>query len=99
MLSPRIHRIMQSYCYGIFQVEIGDSKYALPYLAQVVEALKRLMTGCTASMIAHSLGTLAHCDAQLEIEDGRVIKFEGHVLATSATTKVPKPQHQLKGSS
>jgi hypothetical protein len=27
-------------------------------------------------MIAHRLGTLANCDAQLEIEDGRVVTFE-----------------------
>jgi hypothetical protein len=27
-------------------------------------------------MIAHRLGTLANCDARLEIEDGRLVTFE-----------------------
>ena len=41
-----------------------------------MEAMERLMQGRTTFMIAHRLGTLANCDARLEIEDGRVVRFE-----------------------
>jgi ABC-type multidrug transport system fused ATPase/permease subunit len=34
------------------------------------------MCRCTTFMIAHRLGTLATCAVRLEIEDGRVAKFE-----------------------
>jgi ATP-binding cassette, subfamily B, bacterial len=48
--------------------------------AAIMEAMERLMKGRTAFMIAHRLGTLANCDVQLEVEDGRVVKFEQHRL-------------------
>jgi ATP-binding cassette subfamily B protein len=41
--------------------------------AAIMEAMERLMQGRTAFMIAHRLSTLAHCDAQLEIERGRLV--------------------------
>jgi ATP-binding cassette, subfamily B, bacterial len=44
----------------------------------IMEAMERLMRGRTAFMIAHRLGTLAGCDARLEIEGGRVVKLEEH---------------------
>jgi ATP-binding cassette subfamily B protein len=44
--------------------------------AAIMEAMERLMHGRTTLMIAHRLSTLANCDVRLEIEDGRVIKFE-----------------------
>jgi ATP-binding cassette subfamily B protein len=44
--------------------------------AAIMGAMERLMHGRTTFMIAHRLGTLAHCDARLEMEDGRVVKFE-----------------------
>lgn len=39
--------------------------------ASIMDAMERLMHGRTTIMIAHRLGTLAGCDALLEIEDGR----------------------------
>lgn len=42
----------------------------------IMEAMERLMHGRTTFMIAHRLGTLANCDARLEIENGCVVKFE-----------------------
>jgi ATP-binding cassette subfamily B protein len=44
--------------------------------AAIMEAMERLMHGRTTFMIAHRLGTLANCDARLEIEDGRIVRFE-----------------------
>jgi ATP-binding cassette, subfamily B, bacterial len=44
--------------------------------AVIMEAMERLMRGRSTFMIAHRLGTLANCDARLEIEDGRVVAFE-----------------------
>jgi ATP-binding cassette subfamily B protein len=38
----------------------------------IMEAMEHLMRGRTSLMIAHRLSTLGHCDAILEIEDGRV---------------------------
>jgi ATP-binding cassette, subfamily B, bacterial len=49
--------------------------------ATIMEAMERLMRGRTAFMIAHRLGTLASCEVRLEIEDGRVIKFEERTAA------------------
>jgi ATP-binding cassette subfamily B protein len=40
--------------------------------AQILEAMKRLMRGRTAFMIAHRQSTLEICDARLEVEEGRV---------------------------
>jgi ATP-binding cassette, subfamily B, bacterial len=40
--------------------------------ASVLEALERLMVGRTTFMIAHRLATLASCDLQLHLADGRV---------------------------
>jgi ATP-binding cassette subfamily B protein len=47
----------------------------------IMEAMERLMRGRTTFMIAHRLGTLANCDERLELEDGRVVKFEKHFTA------------------
>jgi ATP-binding cassette, subfamily B, bacterial len=44
--------------------------------AAIMEAMERLMHGRTTFMIAHRLGTLANCDARLEIEDGYIVRFE-----------------------
>ena len=44
--------------------------------AVIMEAMERLMQGRTTFMIAHRLGTLANCDARLEIEGGRVVDLE-----------------------
>jgi ATP-binding cassette subfamily B protein len=48
--------------------------------AMIMEAMTRLIRGRTTFMIAHRLSTLANCDARLEIEDGRVVKFESRAL-------------------
>ncbi len=40
--------------------------------ALIVEAMEHLMKGRTSLMIAHRLSTLRHCDAILEIANGRV---------------------------
>ena len=42
----------------------------------IMEAIERLMRGCTDFMIAHCLGTLANRDLRLEIEGGQVARFE-----------------------
>jgi ATP-binding cassette, subfamily B, bacterial len=44
--------------------------------AAIMEAMERLMHGRTTFMIAHRLGTLANCDVRLEMEDGRIVRFE-----------------------
>jgi ATP-binding cassette, subfamily B, bacterial len=44
--------------------------------AAIMDAMERLMRGRTTLMIAHRLGTLANCDTRLEIEDGRIVRFE-----------------------
>jgi ATP-binding cassette subfamily B protein len=41
-----------------------------------MDAMERLMQGRTTVMIAHRLSTLATCDAQLEIEHGRLVSRE-----------------------
>jgi ATP-binding cassette subfamily B protein len=41
--------------------------------ALIVDAMEHLMKGRTSLMIAHRLSTLRHCDAILEIANGRVI--------------------------
>jgi ATP-binding cassette subfamily B protein len=55
--------------------------------AVIMEAMERLMRGRTTFMIAHRLGTLANCDARLEVEDGRVIRFEQQRTAISGVGK------------
>ncbi len=40
----------------------------------ILDALERLMHGRTTFVIAHRLGTLDHCDMQLEIRDGTLIQ-------------------------
>ncbi|MDQ3929826.1 MAG: ABC transporter ATP-binding protein/permease [Chloroflexota bacterium] len=64
--------------------------------AVIMEAMERLMHGRTALMIAHRLGTLANCDARLEIEDGRVVKFEQCILNTGAGTSAAELLHRSK---
>jgi ATP-binding cassette subfamily B protein len=52
--------------------------------AAIMEAMERLKQGRTTFMIAHRLGTLANCDARLEIEDGRVVRFEQQRMSDEA---------------
>jgi ATP-binding cassette subfamily B protein len=49
--------------------------------------MERLMHGRTTFMIAHRLGTLANCDARLEIEDGRVIRLEQRRIPVATVSK------------
>jgi hypothetical protein len=49
--------------------------------------MERLMKGRTTFMIAHRLGTLANCDVRIEIEAGRVIKFEAQGPDASAESR------------
>lgn len=44
--------------------------------ATIMAAMQRLMVGRTALMIAHRLSTLEHCDAVIELRDGRA-RFAG----------------------
>jgi len=55
--------------------------------AAIMEAMERLMCGRTTLMITHRLGTLANCDAQLEIEDGRVVRLEQRRIPVASTSK------------
>jgi ATP-binding cassette, subfamily B, bacterial len=55
--------------------------------AAIMETMERLMCGRTTFMIAHRLGTLANCDARLEIEDGRVVRFEQRRIPSASTSK------------
>jgi ATP-binding cassette subfamily B protein len=65
--------------------------------AAIMEAMARLMCGRTTFMIAHRMGTLANCDAQLEIEDGHVVRLEQRRIPTASTTKnVAEPLPQSK---
>jgi ATP-binding cassette subfamily B protein len=57
----------------------------------IMEAMERLMRGRTAFMIAHRLGTLANCDVRLEVEDGRVIRFEQRAPASGKNTAIEEP--------
>jgi len=50
--------------------------------AVIMDAMERLMRGRTTFMIAHRLGTLANCDVRLEIEEGRVVRFEQQRIPT-----------------
>jgi ABC-type transport system involved in cytochrome bd biosynthesis fused ATPase/permease subunit len=52
-----------------------------------MEAMERLMRGRTTFMIAHRLGTLASCDARLEVEGGRVARFEVQRIPAAGTSK------------
>ena len=45
--------------------------------ATIMEAMERLMAGRTTLMIAHRIATLEHCDAHLEVEDGRLTSAVG----------------------
>ena len=51
--------------------------------AAIMEAMERLMNGRTTFMIAHRLSTLENCDKRLEIEDGRIVRFEQHRITTN----------------
>ena len=65
--------------------------------AAIMEAMERLMRGRTTFMIAHRLGTLAHCDARLKIEDGCVIRLERRrTPAASMSKDVGEPFPRLK---
>jgi ATP-binding cassette, subfamily B, bacterial len=64
----------------------------------IMEAMERLMRGRTTFMIAHRLGTLANCDARLEVEGGRVARFEQQRTAISGVGKnVAESLHRSKG--
>jgi ATP-binding cassette subfamily B protein len=52
--------------------------------AAIMEAMERLMHSRTTFIIAHRLGTLANCDALLQIEQGRLVE------ATAATLRADK---------
>ena len=53
----------------------------------IMEAMERLMRGRTTFMIAHRLGTLANCDARLQIEDGCVVRLEQRLIPGASTSK------------
>src|SRR5215203_2714850 len=55
--------------------------------AAIMEAMERLMRGRTTFMIAHRLGTLATCDARLDVEGGRVARFEQQRIPAASTSK------------
>jgi ATP-binding cassette subfamily B protein len=55
--------------------------------ATIMETMERLMRGRTTFMIAHRQSTLANCDAQLEIEYGRVVGFEQQRIPAAGTSK------------
>jgi ATP-binding cassette subfamily B protein len=57
--------------------------------AAIMEAMERLMRGRTTFMIAHRLGTLANCDALLQIEQGRLV--ETTLAVSRAIKQVPAP--------
>jgi ATP-binding cassette subfamily B protein len=44
--------------------------------ATIMEAMQKLMMNRTTFMIAHRLSTLEGCDIQLEIQDGRLVRYE-----------------------
>jgi ATP-binding cassette, subfamily B, bacterial len=65
--------------------------------AVIMEAMERLMRGCTTFIIAHRLGTLANCDLRLEIEDGCVVRLEQWRIPVASTSKhmaesLPRPK-------
>jgi ATP-binding cassette, subfamily B, bacterial len=55
--------------------------------AVIMEAMERLMRGRTTFMIAHRLGTLANCDARLEMADGCVVRLEQRLVRAASTSK------------
>jgi ATP-binding cassette subfamily B protein len=57
--------------------------------AAIMEAMERLMRGRTTFMIAHRLGTLANCDAMLQIEQGRLV--ETTLAVSRAIKEAPAP--------
>jgi ATP-binding cassette subfamily B protein len=63
--------------------------------AVIMEAMERLMQGRTTFMIAHRLGTLANCDARLEIEDGRVVSFEHDTAGAAQESLSDRPPAAL----
>jgi ATP-binding cassette subfamily B protein len=59
--------------------------------AQILEAMKRLMRGRTAFMIAHRLSTLEICDARIELEHGRVA-----VVASGDAAEAPRERLSIR---
>jgi ATP-binding cassette, subfamily B, bacterial len=55
--------------------------------AAIMEAMERLMRGRTTFMIAHRLGTLANCDARLQMDDGCVVRLEQRLVRAASTSK------------
>ena len=45
--------------------------------AAIMQTMQRLMNGRTTFLITHRPDTLAHCDARLVIEQGRVVEASG----------------------
>jgi len=65
--------------------------------ATIMEAMERLMRGRTTFMIAHRLGTLANCDARLEVEDGCLVPLEQRALSAGVRKNVTEsPGHRSK---
>src|SRR6185436_10372922 len=44
--------------------------------AIIMEAMQKLMMNRTTFMIAHRLSTLESCDIRLEIQDGRLLRYD-----------------------
>jgi ATP-binding cassette subfamily B protein len=40
--------------------------------AAIIEAVERLMCGCTTFMIAHRLSTLENCELRLQLQNGHL---------------------------
>jgi ATP-binding cassette subfamily B protein len=61
--------------------------------AQILEAMKRLMVGRTAFMIAHRQSTLEICDQQIQVEHGRVVGADDarHMRRRARKKRVPVP--------
>jgi len=64
--------------------------------AAIMEAMERLMCGRTTFMIAHRLGTLANCDMRLEVEGGRVARFEQRTAISVVGKNVAESLHRSR---
>jgi ATP-binding cassette, subfamily B, bacterial len=62
----------------------------------IKDAMGRLMTGRTALMVAHRLGTLDICDARVELDAGRVVTVAGR--GVKADTPRGGPAESRQGS-
>jgi ATP-binding cassette subfamily B protein len=57
--------------------------------AIIMEAMQKLMMNRTTFMIAHRLSTLEGCDIRLELEDGRLLRYD------SITPEIVEPRPDL----